>query len=179
MRAKSYACKSKRTTSYPNIGGVWPSKAFSHFSRPSMKRPNKSGLRGYPCFTPMRQRKVGVSPSFGWCRQAWSWRYMEHKHSNIRPLMPSPSNTCHNRSLGTVSKAFLKSTKQVYNFFFWNLACSVKVWRINKLSVVLKSFLKPTCPFARKSLVSAHWLMQDSKINVNTLAKTSLTMIPL
>ncbi len=68
MRAKSSAYKSKRTASCPNIGGVSPSKAFSCFSRPSMKRPNKSGLRGHPCFTPMRKRKMGVSPSSGWCR---------------------------------------------------------------------------------------------------------------
>jgi hypothetical protein len=66
----------------------------------------------------MRQRKVGASPSFRWCRQAWSWRYMERKHSSIRPLTPSPSSTCHKRSLGTVSKVFWKSTKQVYNCFF-------------------------------------------------------------
>ncbi len=156
MKVKLFAYKNKRTASCPNIGGVSPSKAFSRFSRPSMKRPNRSGLRGHPCFTPMRQKKVGVSPSSGWCRQAWSWRYMERKHSSIRPLMPSPSNTCHNMSLGTISKVFLKSTKQVYSFFFWNLACSVKVRRINKLFVVLKSFMKPACPFARKSLVSTH-----------------------
>ncbi len=168
MRAKSSAYRSKRTA-----------KAFSYFSRPFMKRPNMSGLRGHPCFTPMRQRKVGVSPSSGWCRQAWSWRYMERKHSSIRPLMPNPSSTCHNRSLGTISKAFLKSTKQVYNCFFLNLACSIKVRKINKLSVVLKSFLKPAYPFARKSLVSAQWLMRDSKIIANTLAKTGPTVIPL
>jgi hypothetical protein len=30
------------------------------------------------------------------------------------------------------------------------------VRRINKLFVVLKSFMKPACPFARKSLVSTH-----------------------
>jgi hypothetical protein len=179
MRAELFAYKNKQSTSCPNIGGASPSKAFSCFSRPSMKRPNKSGLRGHPCFTPMRQRKVGMSPSFGWCRRAWSWWYMERKHSSIRPLMPSPSNTCHNKSLGTVSKAFLKSTKQVYSFFFWNLACSVKVRRINKLSIVLKSFLKPAYPFARKSLVSTHWLMRDSRIIANTLAKTGPTVIPL
>jgi tRNA(His) 5'-end guanylyltransferase len=73
----------------------------------------------------------------------------------------------------------LKSTKHVYSCFFWNLACLVKVRRINKLSVVLKSFLKPAYPFARKSLVSAHWLMWDSRIIANTLAKTSPTVIPL
>jgi hypothetical protein len=76
-----------------------------------MKRPNMSGLKGHPCFTPMRHRKVGMSPSSGWCRHAWSWRYMERKHSNIRPLMPSPSSTCHNKSLGTVSKAFFEVHK--------------------------------------------------------------------
>ncbi len=179
MRAKSSAYKSKQTASCPNIGGVSLSKAFNRFSRPSMKRLNKSGLRGHPCFTSMWQRKVGMSPSSGWCRQAWSWRYMERKHSNIRPLMPNPSSTCHNRSLGIISKAFLKSTKQVYIFFFWNLACSVKVQRKNKLSIVLKSYLKLACPFARKSLVSAHWLMRDSRIIANTLVKTGPTMIPL
>jgi len=72
MRAKSSAYKSKRTANYPNIGGASPSKTFIHFSRPSMKRPNRSGLRGHPYFTPMQQKKVGVSPSSGWCRQAWS-----------------------------------------------------------------------------------------------------------
>ncbi len=179
MRAKSSAYRSKRTTSCPNIGGASPSKAFNYFSRPSMKRPNNSRLRGHPCFTPMGQRKVGVSPSSGWCRQAWSWRYMERKHSSIHPLMPSPSSTYHNRSLGTVSKVFLKSTKQMYSCFFWNLACSVKVRRINKLFVVLKSFLKLACPFACKSLVSAHWLMWDSRIITNTLAKTGPIVIPL
>jgi hypothetical protein len=46
MRAKSSAYKSKQTASCPNIGGVSPSKAFSRFSRPFMKRPNRSGLRG-------------------------------------------------------------------------------------------------------------------------------------
>jgi len=151
MRIKSSAYKSKRIVSYPNIGGVSPSKTFSRFSRPSMKRPNKSGLRGHPCFILMRQKKVGMSPSSGWCRQAWSWQYMERKHSNIRPLMPSPSSTCHNRSLGTISKAFLKSTKQVYSFFFWNLACSVKMRRINKLSIVLKSFLRKSQTRLQKS----------------------------
>ncbi len=30
---------------------------------------------------------------------------MERKHSSICPLMPSPSSTCHNRSLGTISFA--------------------------------------------------------------------------
>jgi hypothetical protein len=156
MRAKSSAYRSKRTASWPNIGGASPSKAFSRFSRPSMKRPNRSELRGHPCFTPIRQRKMGVSPSSRWCRQAWSWRYMERKHSSIRPLMLSPSSTCHNKSLGIVSKVFLKSIKQMYSCCFLNLACSVKVRRINKLFVVLKSFLKLACPFARKSLVSAH-----------------------
>jgi hypothetical protein len=37
--------------------------------------------------------------------------------------MSSPSSTCHNRSLGTVSNVFLKSTKQVYNCFF-------KIWLV-------------------------------------------------
>ncbi len=123
MRAKSSAYRSKRTASCPNIGGASPSRAFSCFSMPSMKRSNRSGLKGHPCFIPMRQRKVGVSPSSGWCRQAWSWRYMERKHSSICPLMSSPSSTCHNRSLGTVSNVFLKSTKQVYNCFF-------KIWLV-------------------------------------------------
>ncbi len=72
MRAKSSTYKSKWTTSCPNIGGVSPSKAFSRFSRPSMKRPNRSGLKGHPYFIPMRQKKVGMSPSSRWCRQAWS-----------------------------------------------------------------------------------------------------------
>jgi len=54
MRAKSSAYKSKWTTSCPNIGGVSPSKTFNRFSKPSMKRPNRSGLKGHPCFTPMR-----------------------------------------------------------------------------------------------------------------------------
>jgi hypothetical protein len=53
MRAKSSAYESKRTASCPNIGGVSPSKAFSRFSRPSMKRLNRRGLRGHPCFTSM------------------------------------------------------------------------------------------------------------------------------
>jgi hypothetical protein len=47
MRAKSSAYRSKWTASCPNIGGASPSKAFSRFSRPFMKRPNRSGLRGH------------------------------------------------------------------------------------------------------------------------------------
>ncbi len=53
MRAKSSTYRSKRTTSCPNIGGASLAKTFSRFSRPSMKRPNRSGLRGHPCFTSM------------------------------------------------------------------------------------------------------------------------------
>jgi len=34
-----------------------------------MKRPNRSGLKGHPYFTPMWQRKVGVSPLL-WMVQA-------------------------------------------------------------------------------------------------------------
>jgi hypothetical protein len=90
----------------------------SHFlpskrpSRASKYSPNSKGLRGQPCFTLYWHLKLEVTPSLVWLMRIVSLVYIAFKHRKKHPSTSRLTNTCHNTSRGTISNAFLKSTKQ-------------------------------------------------------------------
>jgi hypothetical protein len=53
-----------------------------------------------------------VTPSLGWLMHTVSLAYIACRHCKKRPSTLRLTNTCHNTSRGTISNAFLKSTKQ-------------------------------------------------------------------
>ncbi len=79
--------------------------------RASKYRPNNRGLRGQPCFTPCWHLKLEVAPLLRWLMCTISLAYIACRHYKKRPSTRRPANICHNTSRGTISNAFLKSTK--------------------------------------------------------------------
>jgi len=121
-------------------------------SSPSTNNPNTVALSGQPCLTPIKQSKISEMPS-EFLTAALSRAYKDLMQSRIGPRGPTRSNTCHSKPRGTVSNAFLKSTKQQYSFpdAFPRRVCvclSIKDFNTKMLSVVRKSFLKPAFPLA-------------------------------
>ena len=113
---------------------------------------------------------------------ALSRAYRDLMISRILPRTPSSSSTCHSTARGTASKAFLKSTKQQYSLlaFPFCRVCrylSINDLRMNMLSVVRKSYLKPPCPLALTACFSAH----DASLCIiaNSLAITEPAVMPL
>jgi hypothetical protein len=77
-----------------------------------------------------------MTSSLGWLMHTVSFAYIACKHHKKRPSTPKPANTCHNTSCGTISNAFLKSTKQQYNGFFFALLYSIGVGNMKSWSIV-------------------------------------------
>ena len=93
-----------------------PSAAF--FRRPIrslIKMLNKIGESVHPCFTP-RPTSKGGDNLFLIFTELYKFVYSARAFKEVSslPLMPILVSFCHNSSLGMESKAFLKSTKQVY-----------------------------------------------------------------
>ncbi|DBB01472.1 TPA: hypothetical protein ACH3X1_000128 [Trebouxia sp. C0004] len=63
----------------------------------------------------MKQSKISEMPS-EFLTAALSCAYKDLMQSRIGPRIPTRSNTCHSKPQGTISNAFLKSTKQQYSF---------------------------------------------------------------
>jgi hypothetical protein len=135
IRVRSSAKNSSHTWKFVKAGA-------SHYllcKRPfkaSKYSPNSRGLRGQPCFTPCWHVKLKVTPSLGWLMHIVSLAYIACKHRKKCSSTRRPANTCHNTSCGTVSNAFLKSTKQQYSDFFFALLCSIKICNMKNWSVV-------------------------------------------
>jgi hypothetical protein len=79
--------------------------------RASKYSPNSRGLRGQPYFTPCWHLKLEVTPLLGWLMHMVSLAYIACRHHKKHPSTLRPTNTCHSISRGTISNAFLKSTK--------------------------------------------------------------------
>ncbi len=125
------------------------------FSSPSTYNPNRVGLSGHPCFTPMRHLKMAERP----CDDrtaALSCAYRDLMMSRILPRTPSSSSTCHGTARGTVSNAFLKSTKQQYSLpaFPFCLDCphpSARIWHLkNEITCTQKLRLYERAVFEHK-----------------------------
>ncbi len=105
VKSNSHTCTSIRAGALHSL----PSKCPSRTSKYS---PNSRGLRGQPCFTPCWHLKLKVTPLLGWLMRMVSLAYIACMHHKKCPSTSRLTNTCHNTSHGTVSNAFLKSTKQ-------------------------------------------------------------------
>ncbi|DBA84031.1 TPA: hypothetical protein ACH3X1_016797 [Trebouxia sp. C0004] len=181
MRSSAY--KTSGTITPISLGASMSAVSSKRFSSPSTYKPNRVGLSGHPCFTPMRHLKMAEMP----CDDrtaALSCAYRDLMMSRILPWTPSSSSTCHSTARGTVSNAFLKSMKQQYNLpaFPFCLDCfcfSISDLKMNMLSVVRKSFLKPACPLALTACSSAQDAIFCSSIIANSLATTEPTVMPL
>jgi hypothetical protein len=110
IRARSFVKSSNHTCKCARAGASHY-LSFKQPSRASKYSPNSKGLKGQPCFTPCWHLKLEVTPSFRWLMHTVSLAYIACMHYKKRPSTPKSANTCHSTSCGTVSNAFLKSTK--------------------------------------------------------------------
>ena len=149
---------------------------------PSMYTPNSVGLSGQPCLTIQRHLKISEIPS-DVRAAALLLLYMDLMFCSILPLTPSSSNTCHNRASGTLSNAFLKSTKQQNSLpdpdsaRLTAFACQSALSR-HVMSVVRKAFTTPACRRASTLRLSAHLAILCSHIFAKSLASTDLNKMP-
>ncbi len=104
-KSKSHTCMYVKAGASHSIPSKRPSRASKY-------NPKNRGLRGQPCFTPCWHLKLVVTLSLGWLMRTISLAYIACKHRKKHPSTPKPTDTCHNTSRGTISNAFLKSTKQ-------------------------------------------------------------------
>ncbi len=104
-KSNNHTCMSARAGASHSLSSKCPSRASKY-------NPNNKGLRGQPCFTPYWHLKLEVTPSLGWLMHTISLAYITCRHHKKHPSTLKPANTCHNTSCGTISNAFLKSTKQ-------------------------------------------------------------------
>jgi hypothetical protein len=108
VRVRSFAknnnhtCKSVKDGASHFLSSKHPSKASKY-------SPDSKGLKGQPCFTPCWHLKFEVTPLLGWLMHT---AYIAYSHCKKHPSTSRPTNTYHNTSCGTISNAFLKSTKQ-------------------------------------------------------------------
>ena len=92
-------------------GALCPGVVIRCCSRPSTNSPKTAALSGQPCFTHIRHSKMSEMPF--WTHSCTVMRVQGlDGQSSIGPRIPMVSNTCHSKPRGTVSNAFLKSTKQ-------------------------------------------------------------------
>lgn len=128
------------------VGVVGEEEASSkRFSSSSRYSPNKSGLAGQPCVTPVWQAKMSVKPS---CvtMQALSLRYVDCRASMTAPVRPLSCNTCPKRCRGTGSNALRKSSKEQYSFLpQCCLVCSTRTFMTKRLSTVRGFSRNPAC----------------------------------
>jgi hypothetical protein len=111
IKARSFAKNNSHTCKFVKAGASH-SLSCKCPSRASKYSPNNRGLRGQPCFTPCWHLKLEVTPLLGWLMHMVSLAYIAYMHRKKRPSTSRPTNTCHIISRGTISNAFLKSTKQ-------------------------------------------------------------------
>ncbi len=104
-KSNSHTCTSARAGASHSLPSKRPSRASKY-------NPNSKGLKGQPCFPPCWHLKLKVTPSLGWLMHTVSLAYIACRHCKKRPSTLRLTNTCHNTSRGTISNAFLKSTKQ-------------------------------------------------------------------
>ncbi len=112
MRSSAYNNSGTRTPL--SVGASMSVVSSRCFSSPSTYSPNSVGLNGHPCFTPIRHLKMADKP----CDDrtaALSCAYRDLMLSKVLLQTPSSCSTCHSTARGTVSNAFLKSTKQQYS----------------------------------------------------------------
>ena len=102
---------------FVNLAG-WQSGVRSVSGRSDRKMLNSKGLSTQPCLTPWftGNESVILSPTF---MQTESLVYMVFSTLKNFPFIPWLSNFSKSRPLGMVSNAFLKSTKQPYNFWLF------------------------------------------------------------
>lgn len=142
-------------------GASWPNVSLRCCYKPSTYSPNRVVLSGQPCLTPIKQSNIAEMPSAVFTA-ALSWAYRDLMQLRIGPRMPTRSKTCHSKPQGTVSNAFLKSTKQEYSLpvVFPCRVCfclSIRDFDTKMLSVVQKFFLNPACPLALMPSSSAQF----------------------
>ena len=127
ISTRSSAYNKRGTTSPANDGASAPGTSLSSPSNPSKNIPNRLGLNGHPCLTPIVQGNGCVSP-FAVLTHALSILYMLCSAVSMRGPTPAFLRTSHRITRGTVSKAFLKSTKHVYSFGVLRRECVLEVW---------------------------------------------------
>ncbi len=111
VKTKSSAKSNNHTCTSTRVGASH-SLLSKRPSRASKYSPNRRGLKKQPCFTPCWHLKLEVTPSLGWLMHTVSLAYIACRHRKKCPSTPRLANICHNTSRGTISNAFLKSTKQ-------------------------------------------------------------------
>jgi hypothetical protein len=110
IMARSFA-KNNSHTCTSTRAGAWHYLLSKCPSKVSKYNPKSRGLKGQPCFTSCWHLKLEVTSSFGWLMHTVSFAYIACKHCKKRPSTPRPTNTYQSISCGTISNAFLKSTK--------------------------------------------------------------------
>ena len=133
-QSKRLTCVPLRTTLLPPLQEI---KTIIS----SMQIPRRIDDWGKPCFTPMLLVKQLDRPSKNrTCLETCSYKaQMAQIISSSTSKLLSISN---NRSLGTLSKALQKSTKQHYNFLLRALVQSIKHLSLKIWSIVEKFHLK-------------------------------------
>ena len=120
-----------------------------------MKRLNNIRLMLHPCFSPTFEGKNSVIP-LGRHTLNLVFSYIFFNKEAKFVLTPYPNNVSNSASCQVLSYAFLKSTKQKYNFLFLLRYVSINVFIVNTLSAVLKPLRKPIWLFFKMffSLIS-------------------------
>ena len=90
-----------------------------HFSSLPVQMPKSVGERGQPCLTPILQFIYGVHPSLFLNLEMTILYNLIATTLNSKGTLSS-SSLFHRLFLGTISKAFLKSTKQQNRSHFYN-----------------------------------------------------------
>jgi hypothetical protein len=103
-KRNSHMCMSTKADALHSLPSKWPFRASKY-------SPNNKGLKGQTCFTPCWHLKLEVTPSLGWLMHTVSLAYIACRHRKKRPSTLKQANTCQSTSCGTISNAFLKSTK--------------------------------------------------------------------
>ena len=84
----------------------------------------------------------------------------------------------HSSECGTESKAFCRSTKQLYNFFFLKIWLSASVCNTNMASETHLPFRKPNCSSGSSLDKTAHELIRWYRMLVKSLPMQLISEMP-
>ena len=167
-KSTGVVANSAKSSAYPRSGTCLPlcirGPTSGHSCKrwrckPSLKRLNRVGLNGQPCFNPVSEGRLGLArpPILTATLQS---AYMDLSASSMRPDTPRRRNTSHNRSLFTWSYAPFRSRKHTYN----GLCASIKCCNMNNWCVVDKPGRKPACVSTRNWAASEYCTRRSLRI---------------
>ena len=133
-------------------------------------RLNKRGLKAHPCLTPQRIGKGSDKP-FGVETDAEHLLYIDFNMLIIFVLMPIEVSRFNSLSCGMLSNAFVKSTKQQYNFLFCVVCLCMAESKMKTASVIRWFVRNPNLDGERMSL--------DSAQNESLLCSSWLKILPI